>query len=396
MTPVSRVLYVCGGRSFFSQAPFRKLEEIISCWNRLGFESMLACGGDLKPRGRNAEYGAAAFHGQWYRRLRIFDPVIHSISERRDIAHDRLMESHLERLAGQFKPDVVWERSSRLHCAGLTVARRRKIPYVLEWKDNIAQYGRSWYGERARGLEKHKNGEADFIVVESDALRAQLNRQGVGADKILVAHNAADPEQFRPSPELRTKARAALGIKDDEVLIGYVGSYAWYHDTPTLVTAMEILKASGIRARCLMVGSGKRYDETRQLARKKGLLDTAIIMKPGVAKTDVPATQSAMDIAVLPGGTSIICPIKIQEYMASGLATVAPDYDCNREVIEDGQTGVLFSPGDSADLSAKLGQLAKNAALRETLGRGARRRVENRFTWERTWGAALQAVSGRI
>ena len=148
--------------------------------------------------------------------------------------------------------------------------------------------------------------------------------------------------------------------------------------------------------RILMVGGGKEFPECQNAAEKKGLLGSKIIMHPGVPAREVPALLSALDVAVLPGSTDIICPIKIQEYMAAELPTLAPDYPCNREVITDGETGMLFTPKNEEALASRIHILAGDAILRRRLGRKAREEVLNRFTWEKTWGAALEEVLHRV
>ena len=105
---------------------------------------------------------------------------------------------------------------------------------------------------------------------------------------------------------------------------------------------------------------------------------------------------SALDIAVLPGSTDIICPIKVQEYMASGLPAIVPDYPCNREVIADGVTGMLFEPKNERALADKILVLAKDKNMRQHMGDMARQEVLKRFTWEETWGRALNEVFNRL
>ncbi len=392
----ARIIYLCSGRSFSSEKPIRKISGVVECWRGLGYEVLHVCGGDIvnvSDNGSSPEYGAVSFHRQWYRQVGILNPLIRTVSERRDIHHDAAMTWHLERVCKSFKPNLIWERSCRLHCAGLVVARRLGVPYVLEWKDNIASYWLSRYRNRARAMERSKNEEADFIVAESEVLRNQLILKGIDGGKILVAHNAVDPGQFHRDPEIRLRARARLGIAPEAVLIGYLGSYAWYHDTGRLVKAMDILRKHGVpNVRCLMVGAGKEYDKTRRLAEKRGLLDAEVIMKPGVPKDEVPGILAALDIAVLPGSTDIICPIKVQEYMACELPSVVPDYACNREVLRDGDTGVLFRPKDEKSLADKIAALAADTQLRLRMGRAARQEVARRFTWEKTWGAALGQI----
>ena len=78
--------------------------------------------------------------------------------------------------------------------------------------------------------------------------------------------------------------------------------------------------------------------------------------------------------------------------MACELPSVVPDYACNREVIDDGRTGMLFAPKDELALADKIAILAQDHAMRRTMGQEARKEVQRCFTWEKTWGAALARI----
>lgn len=392
-----RVLYIAGGRSVSGNDPGRKITSIIGCWQMMGQDIKSVFGKDLmrcKTTGSDKDFGHVSHYRQWYRRTGILDPLIHTLSEWRDIQHDAAMARHLESVSESFKPDLIWERSCRLHCAGLVTARRLGVPYVLEWKDHLVDYRFSLFRGKALRMERRKNREADYLVVESGVLRDQLEREGVDSGKIIVAHNAVDADEFKRDPQKRIQTREALGVDDETVLVGYLGSYAFYHDTARLVLAADRIRKSDItgKLKILMVGAGKEYPDSRKLAEHFGLLDSILIMKPGVPKDEVPGLLAALDIAVLPGSTDIICPIKIQEYMAAELATVAPDYACNREVIQDGDTGILFEPKNETDLAEKIIALARNSELRKRMGQQAREVMIKQFSWEATWGAALETI----
>jgi glycosyltransferase involved in cell wall biosynthesis len=201
-------------------------------------------------------------------------------------------------------------------------------------------------------------------------------------------------DQFARDELKCISVRKDLGVDNETILVGYLGSYAFYHDTARLVLAAEIIRESDVaeKVKILMVGAGKEYADSRKLADGLGLLDDMLIMKPGVAKDEVPGILAALDIAILPGSTDIICPIKIQEYMACELPSIVPDYTCNREVLDNGRTGVLFSPRDEQDLAAKICALAVDSQARLHIGQEARKEVQRRFTWENTWGAALEKI----
>jgi glycosyltransferase involved in cell wall biosynthesis len=158
-----------------------------------------------------------------------------------------------------------------------------------------------------------------------------------------------------------------------------------------------LLRRKGSKLRILMLGDGQEYIECRSLAERLGLLEAGVLlMKPRIPKQEVPGVLAAMDIAVLPGSTDIICPIKIQEYMAAELPSVLPDYPANREVIVQGETGMLFRPKDEQSLADALLALAKDAALRQRMGVAARAEVMAKYTWEHTWGAAMDEILRRV
>lgn len=395
-----RTLYVCGGRSFFARTLSRKLAEVAQCWRALGHEVTQVCGGDVHspigPGRVNETSPAGSTTAKWSKYLP--EAAVTSISEYRDIKHDRLVLEHLRQRFRDFCPDLVWERSSRLHAAGLRFAREIGVPYVLEWKDHLVDYDQSLFRQRALALEARKTREADYVVVESHVLADTLAREGVDRGKIIVSHNAVHASEFRRDSAFRQVVRANLGVAADTVLVGYLGSYAFYHDALRLVLAMDLVRRDvrGVRVQALMVGSG--YDAERLCRRRAselGLLDGALLMKPSVPQREVPGILSALDVAVLPGSTDIICPIKVQEYMAGELASIAPDYPCNREVVTDGIDGVLFRPGDERALAEAILRLAGDANLRSRIGAAGRRAAERRFSWEATWGAALETVLER-
>ena len=76
-------------------------------------------------------------------------------------------------------------------------------------------------------------------------------------------------------------------------------------------------------------------------------------------------------------------PLKIFEYMASGLPTVTIALDVLDEIVREEQEGLHFREGDDAHLAGVLERLAGDPALRARLGAQARARVVERYSWAR-------------
>ena len=81
------------------------------------------------------------------------------------------------------------------------------------------------------------------------------------------------------------------------------------------------------------------------------------------------------------------------EAMASGTPVVASRTGGLREVVRDGETGFLVTPGDAAELRDRLALLLQNRAWARRLGEAARATVVERFTWTKTAERCLAAYA---
>jgi glycosyltransferase involved in cell wall biosynthesis len=88
-------------------------------------------------------------------------------------------------------------------------------------------------------------------------------------------------------------------------------------------------------------------------------------------RTDIPEALGAIDVLCISSlyeGT----PLTLFEAMAAGRAVVSTAVDGCREVLEEGRTGLLVSPGEAAPLAEALLRVLDDASLRSALGSAAR------------------------
>ena len=89
----AQVIYVCGGRNFVGKSPGRKIGGVVDCWRRFGHDVKLICGRDIcaEDVSREIEYGSPETFTRWYRRGSVMAPLVATVSEWRDIRHDKLL-----------------------------------------------------------------------------------------------------------------------------------------------------------------------------------------------------------------------------------------------------------------------------------------------------------------
>ncbi|CAK0775986.1 Glycosyl transferase family 1 domain-containing protein [Gammaproteobacteria bacterium] len=130
-----------------------------------------------------------------------------------------------------------------------------------------------------------------------------------------------------------------------------------------------------------LFGEGPERGRLETLAAALGLSDR-VTFRGRIAPEDVPAALARADVFVL-ASHSEGRPNVVLEAMAAGLPVVATAIEGVRELIADGETGLLFPDGDVDRLAAHLGALRDAPVLRDRLGRAAHASIVAReLTWE--------------
>lgn len=388
------ILYLISGRGFSKNNVGRKMFEVINCFKDI-VETDVLFGGDIPvERKSSTPISKSEYYSKWYRKSKVMLFFSESYAEIKSLMHNFQTYKHIKKNKKDYS--LVWERSSGLHWAGILYAKRNDIPTVLEWKDHLIKDYPSLFKPLSIYVERWKVKKADYIAVESKVLKEDLIRKGVQKNKIFVTYNAVNPSEFHKDIIAKAEVREELGISDNDILVGYVGSYAFYHDSIRMVKAAKVLKDKGVcNIKWLLIGDGKDKAICEQYASEYGLLNKSVIMLPFQAKEKIPRFLSAMDVTILPGSTDIVCPIKVMEYMAAESVVLVPDYDCNREII-DGSNGLLFEPGNEENIAGVLYKLSENKELCRKLGKKARETVVEKLTWDKTYGSELRKILSEI
>ena len=295
-------------------------------------------------------------------------------------------------------PDFIYQRYARFSWAGVVAHLQTNRPLFLEYNGSEVWVGKHW--DRVKMLDLLERYErlnlaaATRIFVVSQVERNNLERSGVAPEKIIVNPNGVDTNIFRPHVGGAAK-RNELGVRPDEQLVGFVGTFGPWHGVLVLAQAIKLIPKD-LPARFLLVGAGALLGEMQNLLRAEEQ-SGRVIFYGGVPHDQIPALLDACDVLVSPhvplaeGAEFFGSPTKLFEYMAMGKGIVASRLGQIAEVLNDEQTALLIEPGNAEELSAAIMRLIKTPNLRESLGTAAREKAITSHTWLRNAQNILDA-----
>jgi glycosyltransferase involved in cell wall biosynthesis len=286
----------------------------------------------------------------------------------------RLERDQIGRLAtdaiDRVNPDVVFLGRESFAEHGVALAQENSLPSVLRFAGSttLGILNGSYPEPHAtRVLECFR--QVDVPVTSAQHMRAAL--VGLGLSGIELIPNPVDMERFRNAPA--AALRRELEIDNNDVVVAHVSNLKALKRPLDFVDAAEIACREDDRLIFLVVGDGQARGELERACGERGMARR--FRFPGWVQYDrMPVFISAADVVVMPSAGEAQARVYL-ETQASERTLVASDIAAAREVIEDGETGLLFRTGDASDLADRILMAARDPELRRAIGRKARRRV---------------------
>ena len=324
-----------------------------------------------------AFYAESSFGGESRMVARLRRLLPGALGEFAELAYNIPAFLALRRAARSFGPEAIYERYNLYYLAGSWLARRLRVPYLLEVNSPLADERARFSGLRLRrlahALERRVWHSADRVLPVTGVLGDMIAATGVPRPRIQVVPNGVVLDRFDATP------RPAAG----RVVLGFVGFVRLWHGLDVVLQALAEDGGTGIAL--TVIGDGPVRPALEAQAASLGL-DDRVHFTGLVDHHAVPGHVAAFDIALQPKVVAYASPLKIFDYMAAGRAIVAPDAPNIREILEHDHTALLFDPDAPFDSPAgmwtAIQRLAGDADLRGRLGAAARAELERRdFTW---------------
>jgi glycosyltransferase involved in cell wall biosynthesis len=309
------------------------------------------------------------------------------------VAYNVISVARLVRMLARNRYDFIYERHALYNMAGLAAARAFAVPLILEVNTLYADAWRKYYGLRfyflARPMERRLVRKADAVITVTDAERILLEQEGVNPDRITVSHNAIDPEDFDVGRYRDAGVRRSMKLPP--LVAGFVGTMNRWQAVEGFAQVVERVCAERSDVGFLFVGDGEGRPALEAELQRRGVRNAAVFTgrQPHAA---IPELLAAMDIGLLLDSNNYGSPMKVFEYWAMGKAVVAPAVPPVLEIMRDGETGLIITPGDAAAMAHCVLRLAADAELRVRIGDAGRRRVLTGHTWDQNAAKVVEAA----
>jgi len=250
------------------------------------------------------------------------------------------------------------------------LARTLRVPVVL----SSMLGSRDLLDKRTRRQIRWTDRMVDTVVVNCEAMRRHMiDDERFSSERIALCYNGVDTRQFYPAPALKLDPLA-----NAQFVIGAVCVLRPEKKLDLLQEAFARVRRLRPGMKLLVVGSGPELSRLQINSARLGIQHDCVFVP---ATPQVPQYLRALDIFVLCSRSEAFSNTLL-EAMACGCCAVGSRVGGTPELLGDDEHGLLFQPGDVADLAAKLTALIENETLRHEIGIRAAEFARTKFSIE--------------
>ncbi len=353
------------------------IKGIINAFRSLGHE-VIEC---ALVSGDDASKGKATKH---FSRLRTYYNYISLYAPEHffkvlEILYNIISYFRLKKIIKNGDIDLIFDRYALFGFSPIWVAKQYRIPIICEVNiiSSLEDVRKARFKWLAQKIEKIILSNVQLLVVVSTNLKKNIRASGCRTP-IVVLPNAVNPNLFvlKENYNLKLKYRKSESI----VLIGFLGRLvSWYKLHEAVVSTRRLID-QGYPVHLLIIGEGKCRSELEKLITELEIKDH-IHLTGYIDHNLIPYYIKQIDIAILPNTNEWGSPMKLFEYMVMGKPIVAPAYGPVKEVIAEGETGLLFKKNDFDEMKNKIKILLDDPDLRKSIGENGKEYVEKNHTW---------------
>ena len=288
------------------------------------------------------------------------------------------------------------------------LSRLARAKAVFEKHSDAGSYKKGLVIRAYRAVERFVMRHADAVIGTGPALVRQVEETGAGTPAFCVSDipsSLVEPDEAGTAaaraslakapadPEAAAAIRARCVRNPDDLIIGYVGSFAVYQGIELLFHAMPAALAKAPRLRFVVIGgTPEEIARWTEWLRGRGCAERVVFAgkKP---PDELPCWLAASDILLSPRIQGLNTPLKLLDYLKVARGIVATDHPANRLILDE--TTALFAAPEPEAFGAAVAELANDPAHRAALASRCRALVDERYNFG-VFKRGLREVYGRV
>jgi len=272
---------------------------------------------------------------------------------------------------------------------GIAIKRELGLPFVFHV--HSTEKGRTMGNgsEVVSNIELRAAQTADMIVTVSNAMKEELIGLGFPAEKIRVVYNGVDPQKYSREEVSDEKVRAVrqqYGLKDNDVMVLFLGRLVWVKGVDKLIAAMPQVLQKTPNTKLVVVGLGDMREYLERMVQNLQLQDVVKFRFEFIPEEERIAHYAACDVAVFPSvyepfGIVALEAMSMQKPVVVGASGIS---GMREVVVPTGQEqcGFHVNPNDPTDIAWGVINSLQDSQRKLQLGQNGRKRVLQEFTWD--------------
>jgi glycogen(starch) synthase len=288
-----------------------------------------------------------------------------------------------------FEYDLVLVHDWLSAMGGIAVKRELGLPLVFHV--HSTEKGRSLGNgsDVVTNLELRGGQMADCVITVSYAMKDELIGLGFPKEKIRVSYNGVDPQKYsmnQVSAQEIGELRRRYGIKDNELMILFVGRLVWIKGVDKLILAMPHILKKIPNAKLVVLGLGDMQQTLQRLVQELHLQDSVKFRFEFVPEEERITHYAACDVAVFPSRYEPFGIVALEAMsMEKPVVVGATGVSGMRESVvikSEEQCGFHVNPDKEEDIAWGIIKSLQDNERTLQLGQNARKRVLQEFTWD--------------
>jgi len=218
---------------------------------------------------------------------------------------------------------------------------------------------------------------SDIVTTVSKSVAQELKQYRLNLDEVAIIYNGVDEKFYSP------KQNESVNNKKYIMYAGRIDREKGLFD---LVESGKFICNERSDVFFIVAGNGRDFNKLKRKTRKAGLQDRFIFLGQ-VDKDQMVKLYQNATLFVLPSYHEGL-PGVLLEAMSCGLPVIVTDVRGNRDLVSNGENGVIVPSRAPKKMAEAISILLKDKKLRKKLGKNARKTIEENYTWN--------AVSNRI